>query len=288
MASRAGTLAVLLAAAFAVGCDDGPRFDAPQVLGGVEIGVDVLEQGERLYIRYCATCHGTQGDGRGPSATGFWPAPRDFRAAKFKFAGVLDRGLPHDDELVRIVERGLHGTSMMPWDITESELRPIIHYIKTFSPPGKGFRNAKLEVSKPQIAADPFGAERREEAIEKGERLFHVTLQCTQCHPAYADSATYGAWGAKPRGINPYDSVPKWSANYNQVLLPPDFLRHPMRSVNERADIYRVVAYGLQGPMPGFPDLPPEQLWAVAYYVDSLSQLRGTPAAEELRNSLVR
>jgi hypothetical protein len=77
------------------------------------------------------------------------------------------------------------------------------------------------------------------------------------------------------------------------VLLPPDFLRHSMRSVRRdetgglRADdLFRVIAYGLQGPMPAHGNLGVPENWAVAHYVKHLLELRGTAAAAELRRSL--
>ena len=65
---------------------------------------------------------------------------------------------------------------------------------------------------------------------------------------------------------------------YNSVLLPPDFERHPMRAVrlDERGrhnveDIYRAVAFGLQGPMPGYVHLGEDEVWKVSLYVKKLA-----------------
>lgn len=50
-----------------------------------------LQQGTRLFAQYCAACHGSQGLGDGPLATGMDPAPRNF----------------HDDTRMR--QRSLYG-----------------------------------------------------------------------------------------------------------------------------------------------------------------------------------
>jgi mono/diheme cytochrome c family protein len=290
---------LVLSLAFVPGCAE-PALQGPQVLGGVEIPVDVLERGRDGYLRYCVTCHGEQGDGRGIAATSAWPPPRDFRDARFKFAGIEDRGLPDDAELARIIRHGLAGTGMKPWDVPEPALLPIIHYIKTFSPEGRGFRSERLEVKAPRIPPDPLAAagdEARTRAIERGARLYHSYFECAQCHPSYVEPERFAAWDAEQRADAPYAPVPKWAPDYQSVLVPPDFLRHPMRSVRRdgapggghRADdLYRVIAYGLQGPMPGYGHLGEEDVWAVAYYTKWLLDLAGTPGADELRERLAR
>lgn len=282
---------LLIIVALVAGCSS-PAFEEPQRLGGYEISPELLEEGRRLYVRNCATCHGVRGDGQGPSAATLWPPPRDFTQARFKYAGVADRGLPADDELVRIIRGGLEGTAMAAWDLPEPEIRLIIDYVKTFSPEGKGFRDPTLKVQTPVIPPDPFVDQPRQAVLNSGERVYHEVFQCGKCHPAYAPA---GKYSEGLRGVFPFDPVPKWSENFDSVLLPPDFLRHPMRSVRRdeagglRADdLFRVIAYGLQGPMPGHGDLGVPEIWAVAHYVKHLGEMRGTPAAQELRESLER
>ncbi len=273
------------------GCSEKPVFTEPQVLGGVTVQADVLEQGRRVYQRYCLTCHGAKGDGRGVSAFGQWPPPRDFRKAKFKFAGVQDRGLPSDEELERIITNGLKGTYMRPWILQQRELKSVVQYIKTFSPDGKGFRSKRLKVKSPVIAPDPYEtSEEIAAARVEGEELYHAMFQCSSCHPAYATPQQFAAWDALMRPSEPLAPVPKWSENYRTVLLPPDFQRHQMRAVRTRKgpggviehnslDIYRAIAFGLQGPMPGFEDLGADKVWAVTHYVKGLADGRTlTPA----------
>lgn len=284
----------LLAVLSALGaCDDKPVFTEPQLLGGVTVEAGVLEQGRRVYRRYCQTCHGPQGDGRGVSSYGQWPPPRDFRSAKFKFAGVQDRGLPSDAELERIITGGLKGTYMRPWLLQTSELKSVVQYIKTFSRDKKGFRKKRLKVKPPVIAPDPFVTpEQIAEAIAKGEELYHATFQCSSCHPTYATAAQFEEWDALMRTDSPHAPVPKWSENYRTVLLPPDFTRHQMRAVRTKKgpggvelhnpiDIYRAIAFGLQGPMPGYEHLGAENVWAVTHYVKKLAD-EGQLAAPEM------
>lgn len=274
------------------GCSDEPVFTEPQVLGGITVEAAVLEQGRLVYRRYCLTCHGANGDGRGVSSFGQWPPPRDFRTAKFKYAGVQDRGLPSDEELERVITSGLKGTYMRPWILQPRELNSVVQYIKTFSPESSGFRSKRLKVKPPSIAPDPYtSSEEIAEALVKGEELYHATFQCSSCHPAYATPKQFQAWDALMRPDEPQSPVPKWSENYRTVLLPPDFERHQMRAVRARkgpggtvehnlVDIYRAIAFGLQGPMPGYEHLGTDKVWAVTHYVKNLAD-HGTLAPAE-------
>ncbi len=283
--------------ALAIACDE-PVFTEPQSLGRIEVPAKTLEQGRRVYRRYCISCHGSKGDGRGVAAYGQWPPPRDFRPAKFKFTGVADRGLPSDKELRRVITQGLTGTNMRAWILQESELHAVTQYIKTFSPEGKGFRSKRLKVKAPTIPDNPFTSpEQIAEAVEKGAELYHASFQCSSCHPAYVKLEKMVSWEAAMRTDDPYDSVPKYSQNYRSVLLPPDFLRHEVRAIRMRtvkgkidhnvSDIYRSIAFGLQGPMPGYGHLGDSENWAVAHYVKGLLDMKQSEAAAALRKSLL-
>lgn len=256
------------------------------------------DRGRRLYERYCATCHGEQGDGRGPSAAFLWPPPRDFRSAQFKFAPAAEGALPSDQDLARIVRQGLAGTAMQPWDLPDAELGPILDHIKRFSPPGRGFRDPERRPAPALVVPpDPYtsGASRAA-ALSLGALAYHGDLQCSQCHPSYGTPAQLRTWKA-PRPLDPLEPVPKWSATYRSVLLPPDFLRHPMRWVraartregrldHDATDLYRIVALGMNGPMPGYGHLPPNQIWAVVHYTKWVADQRGSEEGRALRRRL--
>jgi mono/diheme cytochrome c family protein len=271
-------------------CGD-PAFTGPETLGGVPVPAATLNRGHRVYERNCLVCHGERGDGRGPAARTMSPPPRDFRQATFKYAGIEDRGLPDDDELIRIVRSGLTGSAMPPWDLSEPELRAVVSYVKTFSFSGTGFRDARLEVKKPVIPPDPFAGE-TSAGIERGRKLFHSYFECAKCHPSYVPPSAFQEWEAEQRADGAYLPAPKWSAGHGEVLVPPDFLRHDMRSVRRGADgasaedLYRITAYGLQGPMPGYGHLGAADVWAVAHYVKSLADSRWTEAGRQLARDM--
>jgi mono/diheme cytochrome c family protein len=234
-------------------------------------------------VNHCASCHGLDGDGKGPAAHGLDPPPRDFRAAQFKFAAVRSGELPNDDDLARLIAGGLDGTAMPAWGLDADDVTHLADFVKTFPPPGcapaecgadneRAGRWTRRRRSGPRagelaattgapIAAtrDPW-AGREAEAARRGEALYHREAQCSQCHPSYlpdaARAATVLGAANNPYGVD---------------IRPPDFGRERLRSIRpgrELGDLYRVIAAGVGGVMPAWIDaLGQEELWALAHYV---------------------
>ncbi|MGZ6123994.1 MAG: c-type cytochrome [Myxococcales bacterium] len=272
-------------------------FRQPLKLGGKEVSADTLNAGRVAYLQYCRACHGEKGDGKGPAAPGLRPPPRDFTQGSFKFACVLDQKLPRDEDLVRIVRVGLHGTAMVGWEVPDRKLDEIIQYIKTLSPKWQ----EEDAVGEPvKVPPDPWGEARKAEAIERGKQLYHGFAQCLGCHAAYApkqyvydaSKATLGT-GTTDFRADMYQPEIK-DSEYGVKILPPDFLFNELRSIDagtELHDLYRILVAGVTGAaMPAWNPvtLPNKEadIYALAWYVRSLMQLKGTPAADELRQRL--
>ena len=68
-------------------------------------------------------------------------------------------------------------------------------------------------------------------------------------------------------------------SDFGHKILPPDFTFNEMRGGDTAGDIYRAIAAGIGGTaMPTWKNvLPDPDLWAMAHYVRSLVELRGTP-----------
>jgi mono/diheme cytochrome c family protein len=260
----------------------------PMQLGGKTVSARTLEAGRVGYMLYCRTCHGENGDGKGPSSPGLRPPPRDFTQGVFKFAAVPGGTLPHDEDLARIVKSGLHGTAMLAWDVPERTLADVIQYIKTFSPRWKEEEPGEAILPTP----DPWNG-KEAEAVVRGKKLYHGLAQCLGCHPSYASREEIWTASKELTGNGTidfrddmYGSVLKES-DYGVKILPPDFTRSDLRSIRDGQrldDLYRVVAAGVGGTaMPTWKgSLPEEDLWALAHYVNSLLELKGTPGAREL------
>ena len=294
-------LALVMTAVATVGACRPPRFTAPLKLAeGKTVAAETLNDGYEAYMLYCYACHGPQGDGRGPSAPGMRPPPRDFTQGMFKFAGVPAGGLPNDDDLAALIKAGLDGTPMLPWDVSERERQAIVQYLKTFSP------RWKEEAPGPKVlpdAADPWDG-KEGEAIELGKRLYHfsgarmskqgqleqIFAGCSTCHPAYLPHDELVAL-AKLTGVQPvqredlYRPAAKETdyvvGEHKLSILPTDFLFQRVKTGTAPASLYRTIAAGIGGTaMPVWkPPLGDRDLWALAHYVKSLADQRGTDQA---------
>ncbi|MBI1726685.1 MAG: c-type cytochrome [Candidatus Rokubacteria bacterium] len=91
-----------------------------------------LERGKAIYVKRCLLCHGEKGDGQGPVAPYLDPRPRDFVTGSFKLRTTQSGEPPTDEDLFRVVTRGVPGTAMPGWTtLSEQERRLVIAYIKT-------------------------------------------------------------------------------------------------------------------------------------------------------------
>jgi mono/diheme cytochrome c family protein len=287
----AGAALALTAASLLGGCVQ-RHFKEPVTLGGVKVEAATLNLGRDTYLQYCRACHGVNGDGKGPASKGLRPPPRDFRQGTYKFVAVESGSLPNDDDFKRIVRRGLDGTAMLPWDISDRRLEAVVQYIKTFSP---RWTDPQEEKGKPIVAPeDPFGPAREAAAVALGKKLYHGLAQCLSCHPAYATYPEIYTAGVELTGVGRTDLDAKIytpelkDSDYGVKIYPPDFTFHRIRSGTDLADLYRTIAAGIGGTaMPTWEgSLPDEQLWALAYYVRSLARLRGTSEALQLKAML--
>src|SRR5215831_14008544 len=79
-----------------------------------------IEAGGRLYTSNCTGCHGPEGDGVGGI---------NFSQGKFRRAAT-------DDDLLRIIARGIPGTPMAPSGMSESQIGQIVGYLRSMTAAG--------------------------------------------------------------------------------------------------------------------------------------------------------
>lgn len=315
---------VAAAAVFGVSCKlDKMPFkpdDSRTFAGEVEVSGAELNRGYQSYMRYCYACHGEKGDGKGPAAYSLRPPPRDFTRGVFKFARMRSSDdYPNDEDLVRIVKGGLHGTAMLPWDIQDEELRRILQYIKAFGPLNEEgeqeYKNSRWErirkkTGKPYAVLeewtpeeDPWGG-KEQEAIARGKELYHLKAECVNCHPGYdtkenlykmsveaakRDSANFSV--LKGFRDDLYHSQAKKSDEYGVQIMPPDFTMDFVRSAHPESrikDLYRILSFGVYPIMPAWKGagLTDGDIYALAHYVNSLIEMRGKKEALDLKQKL--
>jgi len=296
---------------FAVGlvsCTAPDNFKTAMMLGGKKIPAQTLNEGKEAYQLYCRSCHGDNGNGEGPASAYLRPSPRDLRMGTYKFLGVQD-GLPHDEDFVRIIKNGLTGTAMLPWDVPEAEILPIIHYIKTFLKEGEGFRDPDVEIGQ-RVTPTVDTWQNKEEAVQRGKVIYHAKAMCGSCHPAYATqeeiftmSTQLVKEGMRNDVIKDFRDamfLPEAKESgytvggIKQRILPPDFtfneirtlaVRHPEQDLE---NLYRVIGAGIPGTaMPAWKGAMPEQeIWALVHYVKSLVGMKNKPELVAFKQKL--
>ncbi len=228
-----------------------PSTDDPDA----EVVAQDLELGRTGYAERCEICHGVDGDGNGPAAASQDPRPRDFRRGWYKIRTTASGQLPTEADLARVITLGMPGTTMPAWEnvLTEEEILSVAEYVKTFS--------RRFERESPEPIPVVAGPGSSPEAIARGARLFlGEQADCLKCH------------GEMGRGDGP--SASDLTDDFGQPIVPAD-LSMPwlFRGGPSADDIYMRIKTGLTGsPMPSYAAvLSDEELWEIAYYVDSLA-----------------
>jgi len=218
----------------------------------VPLEPELVARGEKLYARFCLSCHGVNGDGRGYSAQWLEPRPRDFTRGIFKCRSTPSGTLPQNSDLLRTLKNGFYHTYMPNWDVLgDRNLRGLIEYIKTFSPRWKEEAQGE-SINIPTEPAD------NAESKKKGEAVWNQ-LACFNCHGS----------GGKGDGA----SVPTLYDDWGYHIAPFDFTSSPRRKCGSDKDsLYRTFMTGLNGtPMPSYGDsLAPEDAWHLIHYLDTL------------------
>jgi mono/diheme cytochrome c family protein len=211
------------------------------------------KRGKALYVRYCVSCHGPEGDGRGESAPFLDPKPRDFTKAVFKCRSTPSGSLPLDSDLYATISRGVHASGMPSWKpLLRQERVDLIAYIKSFS---SAFQEEKPAAPVEIPTEPPTSAE----GIQRGAQLF-VSMNCWSCH------------GKDGRGHGP--SAAGLTDSKGNPITPFDFTSGPrFKCGNTDRDMFRDLVTGLDGtPMPSFAGaMTADQRWDVVHYIRSLS-----------------
>jgi len=218
-----------------------------------------LARGRKIYFQACSPCHGVRGDGNGPAARGFDPAPRNFRRGVYKFRTTVSGALPIDADLERTVREGVPGTEMVRWRgvLSESDIKAVVQYVKTFSPFFEDPDSLPLPEDILEIPEErPFEASLS--SVAKGRQIF-IDQDCIKCH---------GESG-QGDGVEADRLVDDWDV----PIRPANLTRPYFKNGKRDSDIFRVFTTGVNGtPMPAFDDLDEEERWQLIDYIQSLEQ----------------
>ncbi len=212
-----------------------------------------------LYRRHCGHCHGTTGDGQGPTAMLLNPYPRDYRQGKFKFKSTERAAKPTEYDLERIVREGVPGTAMPSFELLpDTQIKALVEYVKYLSmrgqteidvinaisalgedeqldtsravlvdeilvPLAESWTTASEKIVQPDKPTAEPNSEEKLASIAKGRELFYGTAaNCVKCHgpSALGDGQT-----------NDYDDWTKPLVEMAQRL------KDQQKSLNENPDI---------------------------------------------------
>ncbi len=121
-----------------------------------------VEDGGRLYRMYCTACHGPDGDAL-PKA--------DLSQGKFRRTATP---AGTEDELVKIMEKGIPGTAMGPLEsINDFQAATIVAYLRSF-------------------AANPSRRSALAGDAARGKELFENKGGCLACHRVKSDGSRIG------------------------------------------------------------------------------------------------
>jgi mono/diheme cytochrome c family protein len=230
--------------------------------------------GRALYATHCTACHGDQGDGNGIAARFLYPKPRDFSAAEFRLVSTTNL-VPTDDDLLRVITRGMPGSAMFPFGhLSEPERKALVEHVKSLTRDGmlrKAVADARTRGETPdendlkQQIAEFFTPGPRHDlpaqwpaadkaSIERGKALY--AANCATCH------------GPTGKGDGAQDQVDSSGI----PTRPRDFGRGIFKGGRDREQLYARIALGMKGtPMPSSPSLKPVEICDLVHFIHSMS-----------------
>ena len=217
-----------------------------------------LDRGKVIYRRFCISCHGIDGDGRGPAAAQLELPPRDLTRGVYRYRSTPSGSLPLDSDLMRSVLEGMPGTPMPAFRdlLSAQEAWDVVAWVRHYSP--------RFEKEAPEEPIEvPAPLPYSPESVGRG-RAVYERLQCGKCH------------GQSGRGDG-WAKADEMKDDEGRVVRARDFTRGIYRSGNTRQDLWRAMVTGLDGtPMPSYEgSAAPEELSDLVNYLVSLERKRG-------------
>jgi mono/diheme cytochrome c family protein len=229
-----------------------------------------VERGAKIYQEYCAQCHGAEGKGDGPAASGLDPKPAAHASMAFEKIPL--------DYLFNVIYYGGKGVGKSPlmpyWGLTIGGKQGVADVIAYLNATFKGDRQTtQIGVSTgrpsgvcpdprktPKAPADflklinPLAASKAN--VNAGKKLFQETakpLACKQCHGEQGD-------GRGPLGGGLIPSPRNFTCG---------------QTMNDISDgqLFWIIKKGSPGTgMMAFAGLPDDQVWQLIQYIRTLAQ----------------
>lgn len=223
---------------------------SPAAAGSVpEASDSLLKMGERVYVRECAACHGTEGDGKGDGAYILNPKPRNFQLGVYKLRSTPNGEPPTLEDVFKTITDGVPG-SMMPAfkSLPEDERWALVHHV---------MRLGELQDEVSTAIAVPKEPEITDARIANGKQLY-TKLKCGTCH------------AVDGMGDGPSSLTLKNDAK--ERIYPTNLTQGIFKGGAKGTDIYTRIATGLDGsPMPSYAaEAKPDEIWDLVHYLQTL------------------
>lgn len=230
-------------------------------------GVHAADNGKDNYDKWCSSCHGEKGDGKGPAADFVWPKPRDFVKGTYKFKSTGSGEPPVDADLARTIRLGNPGTSMPAWPrFSDAEVAALVDYLKKFSPDTFSIKGTPMKIGSPPGKS--------EKLMALGKEMYQ-SAKCWECHGKAGKGDGEKGWQEKFKDdwgnkIYPADQTSPWE----------------YRAGSDLTNVFRTISVGFDGtPMTSYGDtVSEEKRWALAYFVLSQQMTRKLGPALRVRS----
>lgn len=221
-----------------------------------------LNAGKKLFVHFCAPCHGLQGGGDGFNAEYLEKEPAELSHEKFQSKKT-------DRQIFRAIQKGGAGvrkSHLMPVfgnTLSEAEIWALVAYIRNLDGSRAVFLPETVDSERP--AAEPVSAAgiqsfqkwlraegEKESSIQAGEKLFRKKKSCFACHRIDGEGGRVGP-DLSRSGIR---YGPEWL--YAWILNPQGYkaeTRMPNMGVSpEEANVIAAFLNGLHGEDRGTPE----------------------------------
>lgn len=257
--------------------------------------------GPAVYARHCAYCHGANGDGNGLAQLD--PKARAFGKDKFKFATTAN-GNPCDDDLLRLLKRGIPGSAMPAFDhLSDTELQAVVEHLRLLTRRGLYAELKRIADASEEDVFDPVKTTKRvaeltaigkpietpafnpatQDSIARGRTIFlGKEAACSSCH---GDQGR----GDGPQGVARLEKIREKEAKGGKLetdekdllreakggtlVFPRNLTSGVFKGGRDPAHVYARIKLGIPGvlAMPAAEKLSPDDVRDLVNFVLSLS-----------------
>jgi mono/diheme cytochrome c family protein len=244
-----------------------------------------VARGRELYSMYCLACHGEKGEGDGPAARYVYPRPRNFGEGKYRLVSTTN-GYPSDDDLMRVITRGMPGSAMFPFGhLSEDDRQALVTQVRALARASTEARLSRHEAEKGGEVDPDEIAERVDRLTSVGEPLEVPALPEPSAASVARGAELYrqtctGCHGLTGKG----DGTQDQRNSDGTPTQPRDFTRGIFKGGRDPRQLYARIVRGMPGsPMPSADHLKPEQAGDLINFILSLSDPTSQERVEHQR-----